>query len=187
MPRPRSEEAKRKVFDSARCHIQDSGVLDFTVEAIAKHSGVAKTTIYRHWDSAAELLHDTVASLIEPFQTPDTGSLRGDLIELSLAGIQLMNKPVMYKMMAGMVARSAEDPALRALKNRLIDERHKPIVNVIERAIERGELPADLDRAVAVDVIEGPFLVRRLVRGETLTMEHAEQVVDMILDGLRRG
>ena len=53
-----------------------------TIEAIAKKSGVARSTIYRHWDSLPELLHDTMHETVPSQPTIDTGSLRGDLLAI---------------------------------------------------------------------------------------------------------
>ena len=79
MARPRSEEARRKALAAAVDVIVDKGVGDLTIEEVALRSGVAKTTIYRHWPERASLIIDTVRSCFEHVSTPDTGSLRGDL------------------------------------------------------------------------------------------------------------
>ena len=49
MARPRSDEARRKVLDAARDLIVERGVANLRIEDVAARSGVAKTTIYRHW------------------------------------------------------------------------------------------------------------------------------------------
>ena len=54
-----------------------------TIDAVAARAHVSKATIYRRWDGKAELvvaaLRDRQVGVHNP---PDTGSLRGDLIEL---------------------------------------------------------------------------------------------------------
>ena len=79
MARPRSDEARRKALDAARELILDKGVVNLTIEDVAAVSGVAKTTIYRHWPERTALIVDTVNAMFEHLRTPDTGSLRGDL------------------------------------------------------------------------------------------------------------
>ena len=49
MARPRSEEAQKKVLDTAVELVAEVGISGFTVDAVSKRSGVAKTTIYRRW------------------------------------------------------------------------------------------------------------------------------------------
>ena len=60
MARPRSDEARRKALDAASDLIVDKGVVNLTIEEVAARSGVAKTTIYRHWPERASLIVDTV-------------------------------------------------------------------------------------------------------------------------------
>src|SRR5215203_5293355 len=79
MARPRSEEARRKALAAAIDLLVEKGVGDLTIEEVAQRSGVAKTTIYRHWPERASLIVDTVRTSFEHVSTPDTGSLRGDL------------------------------------------------------------------------------------------------------------
>jgi len=49
MARPRSEEARRKVLGAASDLMAARGVASLTIDEVAARSGVAKTTIYRHW------------------------------------------------------------------------------------------------------------------------------------------
>ena len=79
MARPRSDEARRKALEAARELIVEKGVVNLTIEDVAARSGVAKTTIYRHWPERTALIVDTVNAMFEHLRTPDTGSLRGDL------------------------------------------------------------------------------------------------------------
>ena len=64
MARPRSEEARRKALAAAIDVIVDKGVGDLTIEEVAQRSGVAKTTIYRHWPERASLIVDTVRATL---------------------------------------------------------------------------------------------------------------------------
>ena len=79
MARPRSEEARRKALAAATDLIVERGVGNLTIEEVAARSGVAKTTIYRHWPERGALILDTARVSFEHVATPDTGSLRGDL------------------------------------------------------------------------------------------------------------
>src|SRR5450631_87981 len=50
-----------------------------TVDEISRRSGVAKTTIYRHWPTRTDLLRDACSTLSTPLDTPDTGSFEADV------------------------------------------------------------------------------------------------------------
>ena len=73
MARPRSDEARRKALDAARDLIVEKGVVNLTIEDVAARSGVAKTTIYRHWPERTSLIVDAVNAMFEHLRTPDTG------------------------------------------------------------------------------------------------------------------
>ncbi len=60
-----------------------SGLGGVSIDEVARASGVAKTTIYRHWPTRAALLIDACSQLGGPHEAPDTGSLRGDLYALA--------------------------------------------------------------------------------------------------------
>jgi AcrR family transcriptional regulator len=184
MARPRSEEARQSVLTSALEVIAEVGVGGFTIDAVAKHSGVAKTTIYRHWDSGNHLLLDAVDTAIEPFPTPNTGSLRSDLIELYGYFLPVMEDPRVFRMMLGMIARSAQDESFRALKAEFMQERHHPLKTIIQLAQSRGEINDDLDLDFALDIIEGPFASKRLMRGEHIAVDQLPKYVDAALYGL---
>src|SRR3954470_11548461 len=79
MARPRSEAARRKALAAATDLIVEKGVANLTIEEVATRSGVAKTTIYRHWPERTGLILDTVSACFAEVETPDTGTLRGDL------------------------------------------------------------------------------------------------------------
>jgi len=60
MARPRSEEARRKVLGAASDLMAARGVASLTIDEVAARSGVAKTTIYRHWQERTSLIIDAV-------------------------------------------------------------------------------------------------------------------------------
>jgi AcrR family transcriptional regulator len=53
-----------------------------TVDEISRRSGVAKTTIYRHWPTRTDLLRDACSTLGTPLDAPDTGSFEADVTAL---------------------------------------------------------------------------------------------------------
>ena len=103
MARSLSEAARTKMLRAATDLVLDAGVDGFSVDEVARRSGVAKTTIYRHFPSAKELLVAALDRTMKAPPTPDTGSLREDLLEY-LASV----RPTLRR-------RSAAEPVLRDL------------------------------------------------------------------------
>jgi AcrR family transcriptional regulator len=59
----RAEASRDKVLRETYRILSEQGFSGACIDAIAKGSGVAKTTIYRHWPSRADLLLDHAQSL----------------------------------------------------------------------------------------------------------------------------
>src|SRR4051812_48263496 len=75
----RVARSRAAVCDAVVDLLVAGGVPAVTVDAVVAQSGVAKTTVYRHWSSRDELLADAAARALPEVEVPDTGSLAGDL------------------------------------------------------------------------------------------------------------
>lgn len=184
MARTRSERAQIDALDTARQVLLERGLDGFTVEEVASRSGVAKTTIYRHWTCAHELLLDSLRGLLDTFPTPNTGNLRDDLLAHYHHGIPLISTPGMRSVVLGMMRAAEGDPDIRALHDELTDQRQHPLTIILDLAVGRGELPADLDLDLAQELLDGPVFRRILINGGTLEESELEQLIDWAIAGL---
>ena len=78
-------------------------------------------------------------------------------------------------------AAAARDPELRRLLQSMMARRAGPAVRIFERGRSRGEISADLDYATALEIIEGPLIVRSIIRPELLDGIDLEALVDRML------
>jgi AcrR family transcriptional regulator len=163
------------------------GIAGTTIEAVAEQSGVAKTTIYRHWDSQAALVLDAFGTLLRPPPDPDTGTLRGDLLDLLTGFATSLSAGPATGLMFALIDAAERDPAFAQLHRREAATRHATVLAVITRGIRRGELPAGTDPAEVLDLLAGPVFHRRAVSGRTVDRPFAEQVVDRVLAAYRSG
>jgi AcrR family transcriptional regulator len=188
MARPRSAEARRKALEAAIQVLASDGVVGFTVEAVARRSGVAKTTIYRNWPSADDLLFDALDRTIEPDPEPDTGSLRGDLLSLAdhLVSITEVERRARRQVFSGLFAASVGDRRLAEVFDRMVTSRCVPVESIVARAQARGELSDDVDIPLVTEFLIGPVLFRLLFRDQTFSRSELENLVDYGLEGLLR-
>jgi AcrR family transcriptional regulator len=185
MARPRSEEARRKALAAATDLIVERGVANLTIEEVAHRSGVAKTTIYRHWPERASLVLDTVRSCFGDVTTPDTGSLRGDL-EAYFGGMVMADlSGTIGQLMPALVEAAGRDAEIELLLDRVSQERQRPILDIVERAQARGELPAELDTRVVVGTIVGPIVFRKVVWRQPLDAAYLQGCLDVAVAGLK--
>lgn len=184
MARPLSDTARRALIDATLTLIAEGGPDRVTVDEVARRSGVAKTTLYRHFDSSADLLLTALASLRSDIGAPDTGSLRGDLTEMIQRFRHLTDTMSLRDIMIGVLNRSLKDDEFSSVHQRLRDERTDPIREVLTRAAERGELRTDVNIDTAIALVEGPFIVRQMMDDVIPDPDEADAIVDLILHAL---
>ena len=183
MPRPLSLEARQKAIDATLELVAEDGISGFTIDGVSKRSGVAKTTLYRHWTSGSELLVHSLDCQVERLPTPDTGSLRGDLNSLMTMLVDIASDTSMRQLMLDLLSAAAKDPELAAVQQAMARERMKPILEVVGRAIERGEID-EADPDLVLMFIEGPLLARMMLSAEPITNEEIPRLIDFIVRGL---
>ncbi len=185
--RPRSQEADRAILEAAAQVLAERGLSGMSIEEVASRAGVGKTTIYRRWTSRGTLALDAFLAEFQGQQPPpDTGSLRGDLLAALRAWIRSVTRTSAGPILAGLIAESQLDPVLGAAwRERVVQrlrDQHKVMLN---RAIERGEIPAGTDQEVVLDLLFGAAYHRLLHGHQPLTDTFARQVVDLIVAGLQ--
>jgi AcrR family transcriptional regulator len=189
--RPRSEKAQKAILAAAIQLLLDQGLHAMSMDAVAEKAGVSKATIYRWWPSKELLALDALATewqVTTPVATRDTGSLRGDLLARLRPWLrQLRDKPY-GRVVAGLVATAQADPEFAELYlERFVRPRRDAMRPILMRAIDRGEIPKDIDLEVALDLIYGPIYHRMLHGHAPLDERFARNVVDVILAGIAPG
>ena len=185
MARPRSEEARRKALAAAGDLIIERGVGALSIEEVASRSGVAKTTIYRHWPERASLIIDTVRSTFEHVGTPDTGSLRGDFEAYFNGMVRADLSGRIGQLMPCIIDAASRDVEISTLLERIKDEREAPVRAIVERAQARGELPSDLDLRIVIGTIVGPIVFRKIVQRLPIDEEYVHACLDVAIAGLQ--
>jgi Tetracyclin repressor-like, C-terminal domain len=77
--------------------------------------------------------------------------------------------------------RSAE---IACLLDRVGADYERSIKQIVARALERGELEADLDIETLVGVIVGPIVCEQIVHRRSITPEYVRAALDIIIAGL---
>jgi AcrR family transcriptional regulator len=183
MARARSVEAHRRALEAAAGVVAERGLEGLTVDEVAIRSGVAKTTIYRHWPSRLALAVDAFQSCKPTMPTPNSGDLRADLIGCFSQLVAVSAVPQMRKMFVALLHASAQDRELERLHLTFVEEQQRPVRTVLQLAQARGELPGDVD--LTVDLLIGPLMSRLLLRHAEILPAHLAAVVDIVVAGLR--
>jgi AcrR family transcriptional regulator len=184
--RPRSEEADRAILAAATELLAERGLGGMSMEEVAARAGVGKATVYRRWPSRGALALDAFLTEFQEQQpVPDTGSFRGDLLAALRGWMRSVTRTPAGRMLAGLIAEAQRDPALAAAwRDRVIEPLRARNTILLDRAISRGEIPADVDKDVVLDLLFGSAYHRLLNGHRPLTDRFAQQVVDLIVAGV---
>jgi hypothetical protein len=131
---------------------------------------------------------DAVKLQLAEYPIPDTGSFSGDAVQFLSEVADGLTRPENVRITGELIAQGARDPELaNALRTRLLAPRRAALIHMIDRGVERGELPADTDRPVLADLLVGPLYHRALVSGEPVDHDVARRIVATVLAGRADG
>jgi AcrR family transcriptional regulator len=153
-----------------------------TIEAVAARAGVGKATIYRRWPSKGALALDVLLEFQDFGPAPDTGTTKGDLTAIVRGVNTGLAHPSAAAVIPGLAADLAHDPTLaKAFRDRFVLPRRRSVAAAIERAVERGDLPAEVDEELLIDLLSSPVFYRIFVTGDRIEPDLAERLVDFVL------
>jgi AcrR family transcriptional regulator len=187
--RPRSGEARSAILEAATELVRERGLLDMTIDEVARRAGVGKSTIYRWWPSKELLALDALSAQLTDVSLGEVGAratLRDDLVaraEIRLRAFR--ERPWLAGVVAAFLAHAHRDPEFAAaLLQRVVEPRRAIVRSSVQRAIEEGELPAGTDAEFATDLVLGPIWHRMLQGHGPVDQPFVERVIDCALAGL---
>ncbi|MFJ8432574.1 TetR/AcrR family transcriptional regulator [Kitasatospora sp. NPDC094019] len=188
-PSRRNEQSRAAILTAAAELVAELGFGKLTIEKIAARAGVGKQTIYRWWPSKGAVVFDAFLAANENpsggLALPDTGDLGEDLrTVLRLTALELAD-PAFDRTGRALTAEVLTDAALlRDYRERLLD----PLLDVtrerLRTARDAGQLRADADLDLAVELLYGPLYYRWLHGLGPLDPDYADRVVAAALGAL---
>jgi AcrR family transcriptional regulator len=179
----RSEQARQAVLEAADDLLVEKGFTGVTIEGIAARAGVAKQTIYRWWKTKTDVLLDAFLQDAAEALTPaDHGDLARDLRAHLRQLAHFLTRSDAGAVFRALIGHAQHDPVFAAaLRAGYLDEQRRRDRLPLERALQRGELPAGLDTAAEIDHLVGPVYHRVLVTGECVDQAFTDRLVDHFL------
>ncbi|MEO3825457.1 TetR/AcrR family transcriptional regulator [Actinomadura sp. B10D3] len=178
-PDPRIARTRDRVLPATVELLAERGVGGTTMEAIAHRSGVAKSTIYRHWPGLPPLIIEAFTSLNQAApDRPSTGELRQDLTLYLGELARVITESPWAPLMTALVDGAERDESLRELLGALIKRRRARLEEIITAGLDRGELPGDTDPEFLAGVMGGALFYRRLISHESIDEAYVQRLVD---------
>ncbi|MFI6782440.1 TetR/AcrR family transcriptional regulator [Micromonospora sp. NPDC050276] len=188
--RRRGEELERAILHAAADELRESGYAGMTMDRVAARAGTNKNAIYRRWPHRAALGIAAYRHLSDAaIPNPDTGTLRGDALEMLRQANQTWSSPH-GAILRGLLAAAADDPELLTLMRERsgADTMDHAWLAMLQRAAARGEVPA---AAVHHRVATTPMMLLRAeyaMRGiPSVPEEVLVEIVDEVFLPLVRG
>ncbi len=188
--RPRVEGERELAILEATLEVLDEVGYDLlTMDAVATRAKASKATLYRRWNGKPELVVAAIMAHKGEAVVPDTGSLRGDLLEAYCGGPGGLNDPMARSVLSAVVTAMGRDPEFAEVYRRdFIGPKVRSSRLIYERARERGEVHPDVDLSVLAPSLAGIVLHRAFLLGDTVTPELVARVLDeVILPAARNG
>jgi AcrR family transcriptional regulator len=183
-PGGRSARVRAAVLQATLEAMAEHGPGGVTISEIARRAGVHATSVQRRWGTAENVMLDAMLTRSQDeLPVPDTGTLRGDLIAFARLIAAYLATPLGAALQR-MMAVTEDDPELADGRTRFWRTRYDAAQVMIARAIERNELAAGTDPALALELLVAPLHFRTLLIRQPLDDSLIEQVVDTLLRGL---
>ncbi len=182
-----SAEREHELFEAVLDHLREVGYEALTMDAVAARTRSSKATLYRQWHSKPHLVA-TALRHSKPVRAAgiDTGSLRGDLVQFAEGACQSAEKDTAL-LRAVAFAQQSNEELRQALRHVMIEPELAAFHGLIDRAVRRGELAADIPAAAFVPhMMLGACLVRPLIDDAQVSSDYLVRYVDaVILPALR--
>lgn len=180
-----ARDTRQRLLSSAAGILRRDGYMGLTMERVAAESGVAKTTLYRHWPTKAALCMDLYLEQAgRELHDPDTGDIAADLRYMVNAVVRLQTRTVAGPAFIGLIAEAQIDPAGGEALLRQFAERRRHITRtMLRRAIARGEIRRDVDVDLVIDLLGGATTFRLLQGHAPLNPRFADALVALVLRG----
>jgi AcrR family transcriptional regulator len=179
---PRVVRSRRLVLESAVAVLAETGYGAFTIDAVARRSGVARSTIYRQWSGRAELIDAALNTLnVQPEEPVDTPTQARDAVRNLLHHLDVgLNEGPVAACLPALIDGAERDPAIRRLHHEQNARRRARLAAAIGEAT--GE-PADAD--LLAHALAGAVMYARLMTGHRLDSQELDRLVASVLGEVR--
>lgn len=178
------ERSRQLILEAALAELTIRNFDGFSLAKVAQRAGLDEVKVKQIWPNAQALFAATYHEFGERhIAMPDTGSLRGDLLEYAKSWAANVNTPLGRRLLDALIV-SPKDWDVSGSRASYVDNRNGRAITIIRRAVERGECAPDVDPIRAADHFRAALSVPVLFYDRPITDQDCEVVVDTILDGI---
>lgn len=179
---PRVARSRARVLAAATELLVESGQRAVTVDAVAERSGVAKSTLYRHWPSRTALLTDVLRTNVPAIEEPDLDhGFATALRSLVMQMATVFADPEWARIMPALFSLRQQIPEVGDLQESDQEEKTAALRTVLELGAAEGVLPEGLDTELVALQLLGPLVLASIGSSQVEADELATHLVDRFL------
>ena len=178
----RISRTRAAVLRTATDLLVDGGPSAVTIDAIVARSGVAKSTIYRHWESRDDVLVAVIENCAPSLVAPDPAlGFETGLRSLATQIRETLADPEWARMIPALLLLKSHQEDIADLDERLGHRQDETLAAVVRSGVDEGVLPADVDIEQLAAMLIGPMVFAHLSGRPIVTEQFAQRVVDGLL------
>ena len=182
--RPRSIETSNAILDSAYALMASTGLAATTIDAVARHSGVSKMTIYKWWPSREALLIDAFlqhAAQMLPLPPASSGSPAARARRHAAAYAEALQGEFGKVQLAVISECISKTGSAELFYARYLQFRRDALVEMIAAGQNDGSILAEGPAEDLYDAIYGGLFYRYVFGISPITPAYARNLVDLVL------
>ncbi len=184
--RPRSDEARRAILDSALVLLKQVGFNDLSVEGIAARAGVGKATVYRWWPNKAAIVIDAFLQVAEPELRFPRGASATETIKQQMRRLSRLMRGELGTILSSIIGAGQSQPEmLEAIRKNWIEPRREEARLLLQKAQEKGEIRRDISADTMLDILYGAFYFRLLVGHADVDVSLVDAIFEIANSGIR--
>jgi AcrR family transcriptional regulator len=178
----RVARTRASVLRTATDLLVEGGPSAVTIDAIVARSGVAKSTIYRHWATRDDVLVSVIEGCAPQIEPPDESLAFEDALRALTADlVRMLNDPHWARVLPALLVLRTQKHGIADLEQRIEKRQEHAIDAVLRRGFDEGVLAPDVDVDEASALLVGPLLMANLMGKPTVDDAFCDKVVEAFL------
>lgn len=164
--------------------LADDGLGAVTMAEVARRAGVHASSLIRRWGTVEAMALDALLAFsLDRLPVPDTGGLREDLTLFAEGLVRYLHSS-QGSALARMMVTVDDDAQISSSRGSFWGARLAEARVMVDRAIDRGEVPTGTDPGVVLETLIAPLHFRHLLTRRALDSEVIASTVDIVLHGI---
>ncbi len=178
---PRVLRSRAKILDAATELMIEHGPRAVTVDAVSERSGVAKSTLYRHFNSRAHLVATVVRTHAPEPSSHDGESFEDHLRAAMTELAQAFSDPTWARLLPAVLSLRVSIPEVAEFLDRDDERKIGALRSLLAVGVAEGRFGDELTPENALAMFGGPLMMATLHGDETDLDALAERVVNTFL------